>query len=163
MTSPLDASTSLPLTDSTPAMSPPVKAKPVTSTTSTVTLNHQGPKAPSSLTTPAKPSRRKSPVRSDLTQSAKANVAAQNKLLRSVHNHKELLKRDIFKRRALLEKELLVEIQVSILHKICGNYCKHAINRYFLDRLRFQRSFRSKVCRRMKEMEKLAQQRKQLR
>jgi len=62
---------------------------------------------------PVKVSRRKSPVRSESLQSAKATAAAQHKLMNNAYKQKELLKKDIFKRRALLEKELLVEIQVA--------------------------------------------------
>lgn len=41
----------------------------------------------------------------------------QSNLQVSLCNHKELLKKDILKKRALLEKELQIDIQVCILNK----------------------------------------------
>lgn len=49
-------------------------------------------------------------------QDQEKKVALQTKMLLTLIRHKELLKKDILRKRALLEKELQHEIQVGYVH-----------------------------------------------
>lgn len=52
------------------------------------------------------------------TQEEKKKLAMRTKLQVLLFRHKEMLKKDILKKRALLEKELQIEIQVSYLSRV---------------------------------------------
>jgi len=80
------------------------------------------PKAPS--TGKSGSSRRKSPVKSFVDpQSSPAKIimgpTSHSKLVASLHKHKELLKKDICKKRGILEKDLYMDIQVSSMQLLC--------------------------------------------
>jgi hypothetical protein len=65
---------------------------------------------------PPKVSRRKSPVRSDPHNTlARVNVSPvpTHRSLTLLYKHKELLKKDIMKKRLLLEKDYSMDLQVS--------------------------------------------------
>lgn len=70
----------------------------------------------------------------------------QSKLQVSLSKQKELLKKDILKKRALLEKELQIDIQVCILNKdgsnlIFSNWTQIHSSNYYLELLNFKKLY----------------------